>query len=172
MAPPDPKLGGTPGTGIVVDASAALAKLKEVQVAIEPRVVLDTIGQRLLNFTTLSIKGAKVDNATPWQRMADSTLERRRRVYGHLGVSEHHFASRYQTLLQQSVVSDTIVAQQAVTVGTEAKYAIYHHHGASRGRWRLPARPLSPSPSKAKELAMAVVDAMVATVRARGGGAQ
>jgi phage gpG-like protein len=154
------------GVGVTVSIVEGQDKVRRILAEVDADKVLGTIGQRLLNWTTKSIKAG---GDPPWQRMAQSTLERRRRVYGDGGTSDRHFAPRYQTLLQQSAVSAVITQQQAVTVGTEARYGIYHHFGAARGSWRLPSRPIAPSPAVAEDLTMAVVNAMLQRVTAIGG---
>lgn len=143
-------------TGIKVDASRGMAKLADVLAIVSGRTVLETIGQRLLNWTVLNIQ--KAGTEAPWQRMAAITLARRP-----LRPSDRHFSSPYQTLLQQSPVSK-VISDNAVQVGTEAKYAVFHHFGGGR----LPSRPLVPSKERARMLALDVLNAIAAQVRAKG----
>lgn len=142
--------------GIMLDAKLNARKLQQVEAEISETKVLDTIAQRLLGWTTTNI--ARAGRAEfPWQKMAAITIANRP-----LRVSRHHFSSPYQTLLQQSFVAR--VTGGEVGVGTEAKYAAYHHFGARRGRWVLPARKMLPSVKMARSLATDVMNAIVRNV--------
>lgn len=152
------------GAGLVLDASKLLRKLKEVGLELDGHALLTAIGQRHLNWSGLNVQkaGNHHDPVTGagklWQRMAKVTLEGRRKR-GDSAPSDHHFVSRYQTLLQQSLTSQ-VEGSSRVSVGTAARYARFHHEGSQRGAWRLPARPLVPARQAARDMAKAVMDAM------------
>lgn len=156
--PPEPRTGAP--LGMMIDAKLNMAKLQAVEAEIGERKTLDTIAQRLLGWTTTNIARAGRDEF-PWQKMALVTIAARP-----LRPSRHHFSSPYQTLLQQSFTAKIMGGE--VGVGTEAKYAAFHHFGARRGRWVLPARKMLPSVRMARTLANEVMRAMVQTVRAIG----
>lgn len=142
--------------GMMIEAKLNLRKLEEVRGEIALPEILDTIGQRLLGWTTTNI--ARAGRAEfPWQKMADITIRQRP-----LRPSRHHFSSPYQTLLQQSFVAKVMHGE--VGVGTEAKYAAFHHFGARRGRWVLPARKMLPSVRMARSLATDVMNAIVRNI--------
>jgi phage gpG-like protein len=156
--------------GISIDASQAIAKMGRVQAILQVRDILETIGQSQLRWIGLNIQEAgNVAGGQPWQRMAPVTIKRRP-----LRRSPSHFSSPYQTLLQQSVNAEVLKeaevneAAASVSVGTNAQYALYHHFGARRGRWVLPARPLLPSVTHARKLALDVVNAIVTQLTAAG----
>lgn len=146
---------------ITVDTERLRAKIKRVLAEVDVAAILQTIGLRQLKWMTDSLVEAGSDK--PWQRMADQTIKRRPQRR-----SDRHFSFRYQTLLQQSPVYDVMAARQAVEVGTNARYSRYHHEGASRGNWRLPARQIIPDERRARSLAVAVIDAIHAKIRAEG----
>ncbi len=151
-----------PDIRATVDSARATLKLRAVVGELDARATLGTIGQRILGWTGLNIQGAGTDE--PWQIMAEVTRLRRPQR-----PSPRHFSSRYQSLLQQSPVS-VLLGETAVRVAVTAKYAEYHHHGAQRGRWRLPARKLIPKAERARDLAIEVLRAIGAAVRVKGNG--
>lgn len=146
---------------IEVDTTRLRAKIKRITDRLEVREILQTIGLRQLYWMGKSLEDAGTDK--PWQTMAASTIRRRPQR-----TSPRHFSSRYQALLQQSPVYEVMASAQAVEVGTNARYSRYHHEGASRGNWRLPARQIIPDERRARQLAIAVIDAIHEQVRQDG----
>lgn len=151
--------------GFTVDVTKLRAKVKRILAEIELRQLLSTIGQRQLNWIgkNLQAAGAPPSGDGLWAEMAASTIKRRPQRQ-----SNRHFSSRYQALLQQSPVMRIIESSGQVEVGTNAKYSRFHHEGASRGRWRLPARKLLPSEERQRQLAMSVIDALHARITLEG----
>lgn len=151
---------------IEIDVSRALEKLDRVLSVCRIADILAAIGQEQIYWIGRNLDEAgSVDGGAPWKRMAPVTIERRP-----LRQSGSHFSSPYQTLLRQSMVAEVREAAAQVSVGTNARYATFHHHGASRGNWRLPARPLLPNAGIAKDLAMRVLDGIARQVAAAGKG--
>lgn len=142
---------------IEVDATRLRAKVKRVLDRLDVRDVLNTIGLRQLYWMGQSLQSAGTDK--PWQTMAASTIRRRPQR-----ASPRHFSSRYQALLQQSPVYDVAVAAASVEVGTNARYARFHHEGNRR----LPARQIIPDERRARQLAIAVIDAIHEQIRVDG----
>lgn len=147
--------------GFTIDVTKLRAKVARILAEIELRPLLSTIGQRQLNWIGKNLQEAGTDN--PWAPMAPITIKRRPQRS-----SNRHFSSRYQALLQQSPVMRIIESSGQVEVGTNAKYSRFHHEGASRGRWRLPARKLLPSEERQRQLAMSVIDALHARITLEG----
>lgn len=147
--------------GFTVDVTKLRAKVKRILAEIELRDLLSTIGQRQLNWMGKSLQEAGTDK--PWATMAASTIRRRPQR-----PSNRHFSSRYQALLQQSPVMAVFESSSAVEVGTNARYSRFHHHGASRGNWRLPSRKIIPEIPRARTLAMSVIDALHARITLEG----
>lgn len=146
--------------GIKVDATKALQKLRAVNALLTPQDILDTIGQRILRDTGLLLDAAgRTAGNKPWQQMKPLTIKRRP-----VRQSNRHFSSPYQTLLRQSMVAQTNAGAGEVEVGTNARYAKFHHAG---GR-HLPARPLLPQPAAARAGALLVVQAIVKQFAAVG----
>jgi hypothetical protein len=148
--------------GVEVNVSRGLAKLGRVKDLLTPREILEGIGQRQLYWVGINLQSAGSQGEGRWQHMAAITLERRP-----LRPSPHHFSSPYQTLLQQSPVME-VRGEEAVAVGTNARYAVYHHFGARDGGWVLPARPLLPSPGKARDTAQEFLRELVRQIGAAG----
>jgi phage gpG-like protein len=137
--------------GITIDASGALKKIKLLQSGLEPKDILDTIGARLLRDTGKVLETAgSAPGGVPWVPMKPATIKRRP-----VRKSNRHFSSPYQTLLQQSMAS--AVSGNQVEVGTNAKYAAFHHMGGGH----LPSRKLLPGVAYAKTAATQVVQAIV-----------
>jgi hypothetical protein len=141
--------------GIKVDASKAVAKLGRLSAGLQVRDILEGIGAKLLYVTGIILQRAgNAPGGAPWQKMAPLTLRRRP-----LRSSPNHFSSPYQTLLQQSMVSQVTEASSTVSVGTNARYARDHHFGVPSRN--LPARKLLPEPGFARGEALKTVQAIV-----------
>jgi hypothetical protein len=153
MAPPVPHAGAV---GVSIDASKALTKIGRVRAALTVGSILKAIGAKELRWTGLNLqKAGREAGGVPWQVMAPMTLRMRP-----LRSSKYHFSSPYQTLLQQSMVSEVNEGTSTVTIGTSARYAIEHHEG--RPQRNLPARKLVSAPGPARLRALQVVNAIVA----------
>lgn len=162
--------------GMRINARRFEGKIRRVEGLLDEEAVLRLIGLRLLNWIGKNLRTAGADGVGLWHRMAPSTIRQRPQRQ-----SPHHFSSRYQTLLQQSFVSVVNPASKTVRVGTQAKYAAFHHFGVpSRGfpnrpahvgpNWRLPARPMLPSGPEARAMAVSVLAALKSRLRREGNG--
>jgi hypothetical protein len=157
MAPPVPHGGAV---GVTVDASKALTKTGRLRAALSVKNILAALGAAELRWTGLNLqKAGKEAGGAPWQVMAPMTLRMRPRR-----PSKYHFSSPYQTLLQQSMVSEVNEGTSTVAIGTSARYAIEHHEG--RPQRNLPARKLVGSPGPARDRALRVLDAIVTKIKA------
>ena len=140
-------------TGVTVDVSKALAKLRLVGSRLEPRDLLAAIGQRHLNWINENLRGAGIEKK--WATMKPATIAARPQR-----PSSSHFSSRYQSQLQQNFVVNA--GTTSVEVGTNLQYARFHHEGTKRG---LPSRAMLPSERIGQELAEGVINAVVARIR-------
>ncbi len=151
-------------TGIKVDAKRAIAKVQKVASLLEVGALLEGIGMRHLYWIGQNLDSAgSTAGGVPWQQMAPRTITQRP-----LRQSGRHFSSPYQTLLRQSMSVEVREAQAQVEVGTNARYAVYHHFGAKKGGWVLPSRKLVPEPPTAKLLAQDFMNAVVRQLKSAG----
>jgi hypothetical protein len=169
-------------TVIKVDVTGALEELAHAQVLLAPDRLLAAIGQRHLYWIQENLRAAGSESR--WPPMSPNTVAARPQRQ-----SGSHFSSRYQSQLQQSFTSH--VSGHQVEVGTDLQYARIHHEGtrpftiapkrAKKLRFvtaggvvfsrlvhhpGIPARQLVPSARLGKELAIKVMDAVVAQLRA------
>ena len=142
-------------TGVTVDVSKALAKLRLVGSHLAPRDLLSAIGQRHLNWINQNLRGAGIEKK--WATMKPATIAARPQRQ-----SSSHFSSRYQSQLQQTFVVN--VGTTSVEVGTNLQYARFHHEGTRH----IPSRALLPSERIGQELAEGVINAVVARIRQEG----
>lgn len=143
--------------GIRVDASKAIAKVGKLQAGLAVSHILRGIAAVHLEWIGDNLERAgNRQDGLPWQQMAPITIARRPRR-----TSSSHFSSTYQALLQQSQVESITGYSVTVGLGSNAKYAVFHHEGARRGNWVLPARKMLPQPQVAAKLAADVVQAIV-----------
>lgn len=145
--------------GLTINVDPPKRMLAAILRELTVREMLETIGDRQLEWVGRNLESAGRAGGKPWQRMADSTIKARPQR-----PSSSHFSSRYQSLLQQSFVRVVHEAEDAVSVGTNAMYAAYHHFGAQRGAWRLPAREMLPGADDALHLAMEVVQTIAQNI--------
>lgn len=149
----------TQQVGITVDATRAITKLERLKAGFAVRTILDAIGQAHLFWIGHNLAAAgSVPDGKPWQVMAQITIMRRPKRG-----SSRHFSSPYQQILQQSMVREVNEGGSSVNVGTNARYALFHHEGAKKNgtNWVLPARRLLPEAPVARKIAADTVQAIV-----------
>jgi hypothetical protein len=169
---------------IRIDASGAFRKIRRATNLLEPDKILGAIGQRHLAWINQNLRGAGIEDS--WPPMSPNTIAARPQRS-----SGRHFSSRYQAQLQQSFT--VVVSSPQVEVGTELQFSRFHHEGTRPTTIRprsakmlrfvtaggvafarevhhpgIPARHLVPSARLGEELAVQVLEAIVAQLGQEG----